>query len=162
MRRLFNGMVVDDAKIVTGEDFARASNCASYRDWMKKTAAESRLHAMLHNRRTLDERVMGPPLVATIQGGRWVVRCQCGGYEVVSPSDPVVFCFSCCNVDNQGALRPVKFPGNIPEIEAALMSRRAENRHFLDGETVMNLIEQNKHPERFRPTPEGKPGKKGK
>jgi hypothetical protein len=162
MKRLFNGMVIDDAKIITGEDFAKAHDCATYRDWLKRTAAESRLHSMLHNTHALDERVMGPPLIAQVQGGRWVVRCQCGGHEVVSPSDPVAFCFSCCNTDNKGALRPVKFPEAVKEIEAALMMRRAENRHFLKGETVMDLIEQNKHPERFRPTPEGKPGKKGK
>ena len=75
------------------------------------------------------EDVRGDPVIAKISYGRWVATCPvCGetAVENVDPSDPVFFCFNCCNHDNDFHFRPVSFPvmGDQKLIEVALMQRK--------------------------------------
>ncbi len=62
-----------------------------------------------------------PAVEAVVDYGRWIARCECGGAEYVTPDDPVFYCCSCGNARTNGAARPVAFPEDIAEIEAALM-----------------------------------------
>jgi hypothetical protein len=71
----------------------------------------------------------GPPVWARIERGRWIADCdavieghKCGGAEWVAPDVPF-FCFSCGNATTKGQARPVIFPKNKDEIEAAMMER---------------------------------------
>lgn len=60
------------------------------------------------------------PLKAYINGGRWLVRCDCGGVEMPSRSRGYVFCHECGN-DGKGSARRVDFPKDLKKVEAAVL-----------------------------------------
>jgi hypothetical protein len=49
------------------------------------------------------------PAKAAVDGGRWLAQCECGNYEVVTPTDPIMFCHQCGNKDFGHDARPVEF-----------------------------------------------------
>ena len=75
---------------------------------------------------------------------RWLARCECGGWEDVTPADPVHFCLSCYNREAGNRLRPVVFPAQREEVESLLMERDdGPRRNYDHGETVAELRQQN-------------------
>lgn len=102
------------------------------------------------------------PLVACVNGGNWIARCDCGGRGVPSPGGivfaetPVVFCLRCLNGGTGRGWRPVllPLPGLRAEIERVLVCRpHAGDQNWEPGETVADLIAQNV--EHGDPVPEG-------
>jgi hypothetical protein len=76
--------------------------------------------------------------------GRWIARCPtCSGAEYVDPGDPVFICLSCFNSEHGNKLLSVRFPERRQEIEAALEPRPAQNRNWLPGETVEDILAEN-------------------
>ena len=66
--------------------------------------------------------VTGEPVYALVDHGRWMAICdKCNNPEYVDPDEPIFFCCRCGNGDQRSA-RPVAFPQNRAEIEAALLS----------------------------------------
>jgi len=81
---------------------------------------------------------------AYINHGRWVANCECGGAEVVSPSDPIFMCLSCFNAADKGELRKVEFPKDRKLIEAVLLNRKEPgSRNWEHNETLADLKRQN-------------------
>lgn len=71
----------------------------------------------------------GPPIWARIERGRWIADCdfevqgiRCNGAEWVTPGEPF-YCVKCGNAKTNGQARPVIFPENKENIEAAVMER---------------------------------------
>jgi len=84
---------------------------------------------------------------AEINHGRWIARCACGGAEDVSPAEPVFYCLSCGNADNDGHVMTIEFPTAAAReaIEAALLKRlEMENRNWQPGESLDDLMGENK------------------
>lgn len=104
-------------KIFTGDDRARELGFKSYREFVTKFAARMNY--------TIEEGIADDmPLNAFVTGGRWVAQCECGDCYYVSPTDPLGFCYGGCgNAVQGGKLRPIVFPDNRAEIEAALLER---------------------------------------
>lgn len=77
---------------------------------------------------------------AFISRNRWYLHCpHCRGGVSCGPAWPIACCFECGAVFDH-----VWFPENWKEIEAVLLARPAlDNRHWLLGETLEQLIEQN-------------------
>lgn len=71
--------------------------------------------------------VRGKALNAEINQGAWVAMCECGGVEFVDPDEPIFFCWDCVNRSNGGHVRPVLFPENRQEIEAAVLEREVDD-----------------------------------
>ena len=80
-----------------------------------------------------------------INHGRWIARCSiCGGAEEVAPQEPVFYCLSCGNMNNEGHPMRVVFPEHAKEIEGVLLSRQIENRNYLHSESVSDLLRENR------------------
>lgn len=65
----------------------------------------------------------GESVEAFANNNRWIVRCECGGQEVVDPLEPVFFCFGCLNEFDGHRLRPVEFPSDWDDHEQCLAAR---------------------------------------
>ena len=112
-------------KIINGRDLAHRDGAASQREWIIQRCRkmgkllETPFSGMIH----------GEPVEAEINCGRWIALCpDCGGAEYVSPDEQIFYCFSCGNAANFGDGRPVKFPQNRLEIEAAILERPVTER----------------------------------
>jgi hypothetical protein len=82
---------------------------------------------------------------AEVNHGRWIARCQCcGGAEEVAWQEPVFFCLSCGNADNDSHVMSVVFQADKKAIESLLLMREIENRNWHPGETVESLQQENK------------------
>jgi len=67
--------------------------------------------------------VAGTAVQAFVNFGRWLAQCDlCGNHEYVDPDTPIFFCIKCGNGDSRAA-RPVEFPADREQIEAALLER---------------------------------------
>lgn len=64
--------------------------------------------------------VSGAPVLAFVDFGRWVAKCECGGLGYVDPDTPIYFCVRCGN-GGTGCARPVQFPANLDEIEEMIL-----------------------------------------
>jgi hypothetical protein len=85
--------------------------------------------------------VSGSPVVAYVNHGRWVADCPiCNGAELVTPGDPYI-CQNCLNGARQ--YRPVSFPPDIEEIEAALVARPLPLNRNWTTETAAMLRAEN-------------------
>ena len=83
-------------------------------------------------------------VVAFVNHNRWIAKCECGGAEVVDPSNRVFYCFSCFNENSKGRSRKVKFPRNFDVIEKILEVRDDPyTRNWLVGETAEDLGQEN-------------------
>jgi len=117
------------SKIITAKDIA-------YRDGYETSQLRILgLFRKLTMRRNLDikliNEVAGPEVLARIDFGRWCASCECGGSEYVDPDEPIYYCFSCGNYENEGRLRPVTFPSSRLEIEEAILERPVDDRRGL-------------------------------
>jgi hypothetical protein len=81
--------------------------------------------------------------------GRWIARCpdpRCGGAEYVDFEAPVFMCCSCWNAgyDHEWLTVALPLPAQRRAVEDVLLRRPGENRHWLPGESVAELIRQNR------------------
>ena len=80
---------------------------------------------------------------AEVNHGRWIINCPyCSGAEMADPDDKKFYCLSCYN-QGKGYLK-VKFPFNKDKIEAELLKRPVENQHYLPGEKLSVIKQENK------------------
>lgn len=93
------------------------------------------------------------PLVASVNGGNWIARCDCGGRGVPSPGGivfaetPVVFCLRCRNGGTGRGWRPVTLPPSRAraQIERVLLCRaNAADQNWEPGESIGDLLDQNR------------------
>ena len=147
MLKMNEGHVIKTDGILTADDLAPTMGAMTYREWMYAVREASKFARAVMKHKRIGEKVQGPPLYAEIIHGRWVVNCECGGQENVTPNDPVVFCFSCLNVENDFNLRPVVFPNKQDQkvIETLLMKRaRHRDMAWKHDEPILNLEAENK------------------
>jgi hypothetical protein len=84
---------------------------------------------------------------AFISDNRWVVECvaaNCNGALMVSVAEPYFLCVECGNRDNGGNWYLVNFPDTRNRIETLLLRRAHANRHWVDGETITQLEQENR------------------
>lgn len=86
---------------------------------------------------------------AFVERGMWMAQCpKCNSAQVTSPADPRFICVGdptgCGNYYVGGKTVPVKWPKNREAIEAALITRPQLFRNWRPGETVKDLIRENK------------------
>ena len=85
----------------------------------------------------------GKPLDARIEHARWIVDCpNCNSAEFAF-NDNLFFCSLCKNSDVEGKVRSVKTPKEKTTIELILSKRQIKNRHWLPGQTVKDLEDEN-------------------
>ena len=142
-------------KIARGADVAKRDGKENYKNWIIEASDK------LQKRNVIDKcwtgEISGDPIQARIDYGRWLADCECGGAEYVDPNEPLFFCLSCGNESNNHDARPVIFPSDIDEIEAALLEREVKNhvgmigrpkgslvRNWSPGETLDDLKDENK------------------
>lgn len=73
--------------------------------------------------------LLGPPVAAYHNHGRWVVDCECGSAQVTYPADRRVFCPFCVNGGNS-VWRPVVWPNDWQAIEASLAQAPVPERNW--------------------------------
>jgi len=117
------------SEIITGKTIARRDGFATHGERIASRYKDIKMRFRGLEWK-YDEAVAGDPVFALIDFGRWSARCECGGSEYVDPDEPVFYCFSCGNVDNGGALRPVKFPSasRRATIEQLVLDRPVDDR----------------------------------
>jgi len=89
----------------------------------------------------------GTVAFAVVNAGRWIVHCPlpgCNGAQYASVQDHRFWCVDCNNKAVAGQWIKVAWPDNVEDIEQALLQRPREAQHWLFGETVADLIEQNR------------------
>ena len=96
----------------------------------------------------------GPPMIAEVNHGVWIARCDCGADRSTLPApgcivwldDPWGWCVRCGNASSGGRWRAIVVPAEHERaaIEAAL-ARRPDpaTRNWWPGETVAELWRQN-------------------
>lgn len=84
----------------------------------------------------------GKPLMAFVNHGRWLVKCECGGAEYAW-EEGLFMCFSCFNSAHKHNFRRAVFPEGRAIIERLLEVRPLLNRNFLLTDTVKVLEAEN-------------------
>lgn len=83
-------------------------------------------------------------IAAYANHGRWVVACpDCDGAQIACPDDRRFMCNECGNVSIGGLWRPVVWPKDRAKIDALLNLRPRNNQHWVPGETLADLREEN-------------------
>ena len=82
-------------------------------------------------------------LVAEVNHGRWIVKCECGGAEKMW-EEAIFMCMSCMNAQHKHQYRRATFPNQRAQIEKALLKRPVKNRNWQLGETLAQLRDENK------------------
>jgi hypothetical protein len=164
-------------RIITAQDYSKDEGAdGTARGRIKKMQELHRNRGAVVN---IEWAVEGAPVVAQINQGAWIAKCECGGAEFVLPTEPIFFCWGCCNRKNGSKLRPVTFPKNHREIEDEVLKREVDDqrgitdkdraynarplvvfadengehpasRSWVPGETVATLRKQNKLVEQAR------------
>jgi hypothetical protein len=86
------------------------------------------------------------PLVALVNGGRWIAQCECGGAEHVDPETRLFMCGSCFNAEVGHRWRTVELPDaqTMRIVEVALLMRpEQDTRNWQADESVADLIAEN-------------------
>jgi len=92
------------------------------------------------------EGIDGKPLCAYVNHGRWVVKCECGGAEKAW-NEGYFMCQSCFNTFHGHKYRLSIFPEHRGQIEKLLIDRPLVNRNWKVGETLGQLLAENKNHE---------------
>jgi hypothetical protein len=110
-------------KVITAMDLARRYQCGSVGELYLMLAQRSKAKGLFQVMWD-GQRVSGEPIVAFIDFGRWVARCECGQYNYVDPLEQILFCAKCGN-GNSGMARAVQFPQESvrKRIEMLIMAR---------------------------------------
>jgi len=82
------------------------------------------------------------PLMAEVNHGRWIVRCECGGAEKMWEEGWFI-CQSCWNAGHKHKYRQAVFPSGRNQIEKLLLRRQIQNRNWIPGETLEQLDKEN-------------------
>lgn len=98
-------------EIVTRKHILARDGAESYREWLLRIGVLPPAD---------DEPADLPPLRAFVNHGRWIVLCECGNAEYVSPDEPIVLCAVCLN-HGAGKWRAVEFPPDPAAIERELV-----------------------------------------
>lgn len=86
------------------------------------------------------------PVVAIVNGGRWIAPCECGGAEYVDAETRLFMCCSCFNTAHGHRWRLVELPDPTTAalVEKALLARpKAQTRNWRPAETVAQLLAEN-------------------
>jgi hypothetical protein len=142
-KRFVDGILAKDEGLVSADDIAPSLHSSTHREWIKKMRYKSRVARVIMDGKSLSFDPAGPPVNAIVNHGRWLAVCECGGAELVSPNDPIFFCFSCCNSAHDYHVRPVQFPKGPDKIEKALMKRAdPKHRNWESSESLADLEAQ--------------------
>lgn len=95
-----------------------------------------------HHLPITEELFVCKPLIAYVNHGRWIIKCECGGAEKAWEEN-LFMCQSCWNSGHQHKLRLAVFPKNRVAIEQLLLVRPLVNRNWLPGETLGQLKAEN-------------------
>lgn len=107
--------------LITAKDIAARQGFRTVREWILDRIERS-IRSGYFRIGWDGEHVGGAPLMAFVDFGRWLVRCECGQHNYADPEELVVFCARCGN-GNSGMARPVIFPMVRNEIERVLLKR---------------------------------------
>lgn len=86
--------------------------------------------------------LVGEPLMAIVNRGRWIVRCECGGAEYAW-EEGIFMCQSCLNAAHGHHYRPVIFPKQRRRIEALIEKRAIPNRNWEAIDSLADLEADN-------------------
>lgn len=110
-------------KLISAQDVAARDGQPSVKEWIRVTSVQMKMKGMTPV--IFDGTTAGKPVYALISNGRWMALCDqpnCSGCEYVDAKEQLFFCMQCAN-GKSGKARPVKFPKDLAEIEAALLER---------------------------------------
>lgn len=82
------------------------------------------------------------PVMAFVNHGRWLIKCECGGAEYAW-EEGLFMCQSCWNSAYKHNFRKAVFPKERKQIEELLEARPLLNRNFLLTDTVTILKAEN-------------------
>ncbi len=122
-------------RLITARDVARRDGHATVKAFLMALMEKS-IERGYFKVRWDGDHVGGAPVIAFVDFGRWLARCECGQHNYVDPHDPVMFCAQCGN-GNSGLGRLVIFPANRDEIERLLLLRPVINHP-----AAKNVVEQ--------------------
>ena len=115
--------------VITGLDFAKALGCRSMAERYEKITRRIINQGVPIDTPFINTRPTGK-VYAEIEFGRWVVKCtECNGQEIVEPDEPIFYCLSCGNRENQGKPKKVIFPEEINRIERQVMRRPVDDSY---------------------------------
>jgi len=83
------------------------------------------------------------PVYAQVNHGRWIVACECGGAQLTRPGLDRFLCLECLNDHVGRQWRKVLWPRDVDAIDDALTTRPVNNRNWVHGETVAQLLAEN-------------------
>lgn len=92
------------------------------------------------------EAAVDAPVIACVNGSKWIARCECGGIEFVDFDLALFMCCSCWNAAHGHAWRTVALPDDVTKaaVESVLLARPdEETRSWASTETVVQLVAQN-------------------
>ena len=110
-------------RLITALDVAMRDGQPTVREWIRVTSIQMKMKGFTPI--IFDGAIAGHPVLALVSNGRWVALCDvpnCDGCEYVDPQEPIFFCMKCGN-NSTGKARPVNFPKEFKEIDAALLER---------------------------------------
>jgi len=122
--------------IVTADHYAELHDCASAKSLIVKRCSQLMVRTKVATP-FKDVAPSGDPAIARIDWGQWIADCPdkyCNGAEFVSPNEPIFYCFSCGNYENNGKPRKVKFPSkaNRVKIEKLVLARPVLDRQGIN------------------------------
>ena len=80
----------------------------------------------------------GHPRAARINAGRWIVDCECGAAAMGDPTFSEARCFHCGAI-----MTAVTYPPDVAQLEALLLVRPPDNRHWRPHETLGDVARDN-------------------
>ncbi len=83
------------------------------------------------------------PVRVYINHGKWYLACPCGGIEFAW-EEGLTMCLSCFNAHVNHKLLRTQFPAEREDIERILELRPLPNRNWAAGETIADLIQENR------------------
>lgn len=131
-------------RLITAKDLARRAGQKTVKEMivflMDRSIALGRFQV-----RWDGEHVGGTPVMAFVDFGRWLARCECGQCNYVDPDEPVMFCARCGN-SNSGLARLVVFPAERMVIEEVLLKRPVINNPAAKNIVDAALLSKPKYP----------------
>jgi hypothetical protein len=108
--------------LISAQDIAKRDRMTSVGAWIRGVSGrhkqEGKLPAMWDGKT-----ISGAPVAAFVDHGRILAQCDiCGSHEYVDPDNRIFYCMGCGN-NGSTAARPVEFPDDWAQIEAALSAR---------------------------------------
>ena len=123
--------------MITANQWFKISWDAFRRSRISKAMAQ---RAIIENPTTT---LVGSPLKAYVNQGRWLVSCECGGAEYAW-EEGIFMCQSCWNGNHKHYYRASVFPNERKQIETLLEKRPLQNRNWEPNETLTDLRRENK------------------